>query len=407
VVNAAVTARPPAIVVGAGPVGLIAALGLARQGIPVIVLEAEAELTRDLRAGTFHPPTLEMMAPLGITEPLLALGIRVPHWQIRDRRAGTVVQFDLGLLADDTPYPFRLHCEQHKLTPIARDLLAQLPGTEIRFGCRFVAATQSAAGVTVTVATRDGTAEIAGSYLIGADGGRSAVRKALDIEFEGFTWPERFLVVSTRYDLAPHGFTENAYVADPDEWVALFKMPDDGPPGLWRLAFPTDTALSEEAVLSDDFVEARMQGFLARPARYAIAYKGLYRVHQRVARTFRAGRCLLAGDAAHVNNPLGAMGLNSGIHDAVNLSAKLGALWRGERDDAALDHYDRQRRRIAIDTVQAITIRNKRLLEERDAAVRAARLDELRRTAADPRLAYEFLLKSSMIASVRQAAAIA
>jgi len=400
-------ARSPVIVVGAGPVGLVAALGLARQGIPVIVLEAEDGLTHDLRAGTFHPPTLEMMAPLGLTDPLLAMGIRVPLWQMRDRRAGIVAQFDLGLLAHDTPYPFRLHCEQHKLTPVARDLLALLPRTEIRFGCRLVDVAQNADGVVATVETPDGPAEIAGSYLIGADGGRSAARKALDITFEGFTWPERFLVVSTRYDLAPHGFTENAYVADPDEWVALFKMPDTGPPGLWRLAIPTDTALPEEVVLSDDFVEARMQGFLPRPERYEIAYKSIYRVHQRVARTFRAGRCLLAGDAAHVNNPLGAMGLNSGIHDAVNLSAKLGALWRGERGDAALDHYDRQRRLIAVDYVQAITIRNKRLLEERDDAVRAARLDELRRTAADPRLAHEFLLKSSMIASVHQADAIA
>ena len=348
-----------------------------------------------------------MMAPLGITEPMLAMGIRVPHWQIRDRRAGLVAQFDLGLLANDTPHPFRLHCEQHKLTPVARDLLAALPGTTIRFGCKFVDVAQDEDGVVATIETAGGTERLAGSYLIGADGGRSAVRKALGIEFEGFTWPERFLVVSTRYDLAPHGYTENAYVADPEEWVALFKMPDDGPPGLWRMAFPTDVALPEETVLSDDFVEARMQGFLPRPERYAIAYKSIYRVHQRVATTFRTGRCLLAGDAAHVNNPLGAMGLNSGIHDAVNLSEKLGALWRGARDDGALDHYDRQRRRIAIDTVQAITIRNKRLLEERDDRVRAQRLDEVRRTAADPKLAYEFLLKSSMIASVRQAAAIA
>jgi 3-(3-hydroxy-phenyl)propionate hydroxylase len=399
--------RQPVIVVGAGPVGLVCALGLARQSVPVIVLEAEPGLTHDLRAGTFHPPTLEMMAPLGLTDALLAIGIEVPQWQIRDRRAGVIAQFDLGLLAGDTPYPFRLHCEQHKLTPIARDRLMALPGTDIRFDHRVVEAQQTADGVVATVETPSGTAHIAGSYLIGADGGRSTVRRTLGAAFEGFTWPERFLVVSTQHDLAPHGFTANAYVADPEEWVALFKMPHDGPPGLWRLAFPTDTAVPEETVLSDDFVEARMQGFLPQSQRYAIAYKSIYRVHQRVATTFRTGRLLLAGDAAHVNNPLGAMGLNSGIHDAVNLAEKLGPVWHGARDDGALDHYDRQRRTIAIDYVQAITIRNKRLLEERDDAVRASRLDEMRRTAADPTLAYDFLLKSSMIASVREANAIA
>ncbi len=393
--------------VGAGPVGLVAALALARQGVTVTVLEAEPDLTHDLRAGTFHPPTLEMMAPLGITERLHAIGIEVPHWQIRDRQAGVVAQFDLGLLADDTPYPYRLHCEQHKLTPIVRDLLIGFPHAAIRFGCRFVDAHQSADGVTATVETSDGPERIEGAYLIGADGGRSAVRKAMGAEFEGFTWPERFLVVSTLYDLEPHGFTYNAYVADPEEWVALFKMPHHGPPGIWRLAFPTDTAIPEEAVLSEGFVEARMQGFLPRPERYEIAYKSTYRVHQRVAKSFRIGRLFLAGDAAHVNNPLGAMGLNSGIHDAVNLAAKLAPVWHGTADAALLDRYERQRRQINIDYVQAITIRNKRLLEERDPAVRAARLDEVRQTAADPKRAYEFLLRSSMIASVREADAIA
>ena len=106
------------IIAGAGPVGLLTALALARQDVPVLVLEAEPALTVDLRAGTFHPPSLEMMAPFGITEEMQKTGIRVPRWQIRDRREGVIVEWDLSMIADLTPYPYRLHLEQHRLTPM-------------------------------------------------------------------------------------------------------------------------------------------------------------------------------------------------------------------------------------------------------------------------------------------------
>jgi 3-(3-hydroxy-phenyl)propionate hydroxylase len=395
--------RGRVIVVGAGPVGLVVALALAQRGIAVTVVEAEPALTRDLRAGSFHPPTLEMLAPLGITERLLAIGIKVPRWQLRDRLAGIVAEWDLGLLRDETRHPYRLHIEQYKLTPIALELFAALGG-EVRFATRFIDARQDESEV--VVAAGDGEEELRAGWLVGADGGRSAVRKAMGVAFEGFTWPERFLVTSTRYDLAAHGFAPNAYVADPDEWAAVFKMPGDGPPGLWRIAFPIAEGIADETALSEAFVEKRLQGFLARPDRYDVPYKGIYKVHQRVAADFRRGRMLLAGDAAHVNNPLGAMGLNSGIHDAANLAPKLAAVIKDGAEVALLDRYTRQRRQTNIDYIQAQSIRNKRLLEERDPRVRAERLDEMRAIAADPERAYQFLLNSSMIASVRRAEAI-
>jgi 3-(3-hydroxy-phenyl)propionate hydroxylase len=403
-----VTTNDRIIVVGAGPVGLMAALALVRQGIPVLVIEAEPGLTHDLRAGSFHPPTLEMMTPYGITQRMHETGIVVPRWQVRDRHDGTVIEFDLGLLKDETPYPYRLHLEQHRLTPIILDLLRHNNFAEIRFGCRFVDLQQAGDRVDAVVERADGTREtLACRYLIGADGGRSAVRKSIDMAFEGFTWPERFLVVSTTYDLAAHGFASNAYVADPDEWVALFKMPGEGPPGLWRLAFPTNPDEPDESLLAVDAIEDRLQRFLPRPERYPVMYKSFYRVHQRVAADFRRNRVLLAGDAAHVNNPLGAFGLNSGIHDAINLTEKLGRVWRREADDTALDHYVRQRRTVTVEQVQAMSIRNKRLLEERDPEIRRQHLDEMRRTAESPELARKFLLGSSMIAGVRRASAIA
>jgi 3-(3-hydroxy-phenyl)propionate hydroxylase len=394
------------LIVGAGPVGLVTALGLAAQGIKVTVIEREPALTTDLRAGTFHPPTLELMAPLGITERFLKIGLEVPRWQIRDRHAGVVAEFDLGRIADVTPYPYRFHCEQFKLTPIAAELLRTYPHAEIRFATDFETATQTADGVIATVNTGNGREEIRAAYLVGADGGRSVVRKAMGVEFPGYTWPERFLVAGTRFDLAPHGFTPNAYIADPVAFCAIFKMPYDKPPGLWRILFPTDAEVPEEQVLAAENVERLLQGLLPQPEPYEIVHKSTYRVHQRVASSFRVGRMMLAGDAAHLNNPLGAMGLNSGIHDACNLYPKLASVMRGEAEDAVLDLYARQRRTITIEFVQEISTRNKRLLEERDPQVRAQRLDELRRTVADPKLCREFLLKSSMIASLERAATI-
>lgn len=393
----------PVVVAGGGPVGLVTTLALARQGVDVILLEGEESIPRDLRAGTFHPPTVEMLDALGLGEALLKEGIKVPEWQIRDRRHGVVAQFDLGIISDQTRYPFRLHCEQHKLSHIAYEALQQYPNARVLFSHRCTGFAQDADGVTVNVETPVGTEEIRASYLVGADGVRSTVRKGMDIEFEGFTWPERFLVFATPYDLREQGFTGNAYIADPDEWCAIFIQPHQGPPGIWRIAFPTLPEMDEEQILSDEFVQSRIQGFLSPDQTYDIAYRSVYRVHQRVASTFRVGRVLLAGDSAHVNNPLGGMGLNSGIHDAVNLTEKLVAVLADPQRGDDLDLYVRQRQQTNIEYVQAITIRNKRLLEERDPDIRRKHLDEMRDIAADKDQARAYLLNSSMIASVRRA----
>jgi 3-(3-hydroxy-phenyl)propionate hydroxylase len=394
--------RHPVIIAGAGPTGLMCALALTRQGIPVALFEAEPTLTLDLRAGVFHPPTLEMMAPYGITARMLETGIKVRYWQIRNRPGDLIAEFDLNLLADETPYPFRLHLEQHKLTPIQLDILKAEGGAEVHFGHRVTGFTQNADSVSVTVENEDGTRTIDASWLVGADGGRSVVRKETGVAFEGFTWPGLFVVVSTPHDFARHGFALNCYIADPVEWGALFKAPDNGPPGLWRLAFPTNAEESDE-VLRPERVEAVLQHVVAKLEPYEVRYKSAYRVHQRVAADFRVGRVLLAGDAAHLNNPLGGFGLNGGIHDAVNLCDKLGRLWRGEGGPELLDRYVRQRRAATIEQVQAMSIRNKQMLEERDPALLRARLQEMMAVARDPVRAKQHLLHTSMISGVRRA----
>jgi 3-(3-hydroxy-phenyl)propionate hydroxylase len=397
----------PVVVAGAGPTGLMCALALGRQGIPVIVLESEPALTHDLRAGTFHPPTLELMAPYGITARMHETGLRVRHWQIRDLRGEFVAQFDLGLIADLTPYPYRLHLEQHRLTPIQLDILRRETNAEVRFGHQLTGFMQHADRVDIEL-TVDGRAEtIAASWLIGADGGRSTVRKVLDIEFEGFTWPEQFVVASTHYDYAQHGFAMNSYISDPVNWAAVFKMPHEGPPGIWRAVFPGASGLSDEELLAPEAIEPAMQTIVPRACAYEIRYKSVYRVHQRVAKNFRVGRVLIAGDAAHLNNPMGGLGLNSGIHDAINLADKLGRVWRGEADDALLDQYVRQRRSATVEQVQAMSIRNKRLLEERDPNVQRERLSELIATAGDVQRARKYLLESSMIAGLKRANEVA
>jgi 3-(3-hydroxy-phenyl)propionate hydroxylase len=397
------SAKLPVVIAGAGPTGLMCALALARQGVPVVVCEAEPSLTHDLRAGTFHPPTLEMMAPYGVTARMHEHGLQVRRWQIRSRRGGLVAEFDLGLLAELTPYPYRLHLEQHRLTPIQLDVLRREASAEVHFGHRITAFEHKARSVLVRFESEGIPGKLEASWLIGADGGRSTIRKLMAVEFEGFTWPEQFLVVSTPHDLARYGFTMNAYVADPVEWAAVFKMPDAGPPGLWRLAFPCDPGLPDDALLDPASVQRRMQGFQPIGADYEIRYQSIYRVHQRVAAEWRNARVLLAGDAAHLNNPLGGFGLNSGIHDAVNLADKLARVWHGKDDETLLDDYVRERRAATIEHVQAMSIRNKRLLEERDPAVQRNRMEELVAIAGDAQRARQYLLESSMIAGLRKA----
>ena len=395
------------LIVGAGPVGLICALSLAGRGIPVLVLEAYDELFMDLRAGSFHPPSLEVLEPIGVTSRLLEMGIPVRRWQWRDRTDGVVGTFELELLSDETPYPYRLHLEQHKLTPLLMEMLRPFPHAEVKFSRRVTEVTENNDRVVVTAQGPDGVETYDGAWVIGCDGGGSVVRKCAGIEFTGFTYPERFALISTPYDLGQHGFSDTAYISHPVEWCAVFRLPHEGPPGMWRFLYGCRADQSEEVELSDDVVEQRLQSVAPKPGRYETIHKTIYRVHQRVAETFRKGRTLLAGDAAHLNNPIGGFGLNSGVQDAMNLTDKLVAVLHGEVDDSVLDRYSRQRRTATVEYIQEQSIRNKRLLEETDPAVRRERLEDMRRASTDSVRAKEIVMRSSMIASMRRANAIA
>ena len=398
------------IVIGAGPVGLCLSLALAQQGIPVCLIEALGDhnfLEQVPRAGTNHPATLELFARIGLYDKLEPRGIIAPLFHYWDRHESKLVaEFDHAHLKDDTRFPYVLQCERIKIVEEALKLVKAHPGIELRLSTEFMAFSQTADGVTVQVTNSAGESEaISGSYLVSAEGARSIVRKDLDIEFEGFTYPDRTLNIEVAYDFRQHGYTERNYISDPDEWSNLFHW--KGPPDRWRVHFPTAPDADETALTQPDALQARLQRFLPIGKGFDIVGSNLYVVHQRVAKKFRAGRAILAGDSAHVNSPIGAMGMNSGIHDAFNLAEKLVSILRGEADADILDRYERQRRHVALQHTQAQTMRNKRLLTEKDPAVRRKNHDELRRTAEDPKLARAFLLRSSLIESLREAEQIA
>jgi 3-(3-hydroxy-phenyl)propionate hydroxylase len=389
------------IIVGAGPVGLTAALALHRRGIPTMLLAAEPELVMELRGSTFHPPTLDLLDEFDLVPRMIEVGLKAPTWQFRDRETGPVATFDLALLAGDTNHPYRVQCEQWKLMRFLEEKLRK-EGVDLRFGHEVTAVRQDDDGVTVTAATSSGPVELAGRYVMAADGARSAVRRSLGIEFEGFTYAELFLIASTDFPFE-NTLTDIAYVnyiADPLEWLVLLRVP-----GLWRVLVPAPENSDRDKLVSDDNLQAMLQRVVPRSEPYKIAHRSIYHVHQRVAKSFRHGRVLLAGDAAHVNNPLGGMGMNGGIQDAFNLADKLKAIWAGA-DDRLLDRYDRQRRTVAVEAVQQQTHRNQQIISERDPETRKKSLDAMRKVAADKTSAREYMLRSSMIASMRRAAEI-
>ncbi len=391
------------IVIGGGPVGAMAALMLAQAGVPALLLEAEAGVVIDYRASTFHPPTLELLEPTGATTALLAMGLQAPTMQYRDRRLGKIAEFDLALLRKDTAYPFRLQCEQFKLVDWAYRALAEAPAATLRFRHRVIGIAQDDDSVSVTAETPDGPVTLTADYAIACDGGRSFVRKQLGIDFPGWTHPESFLVSGVPFDFraAMPDLCSVNYTADPDEWYFLLQIPD-----LWRVVMPVAPTVDAVDAASDAYIQRTLQGLLPRAEPYEIAVRAIYRVSQRVAETYRRGRVFLAGDAAHINNPLGGMGLNGGLHDAVDLTRRLADVWHGRADTGVLDGYEPRRKPEAVNAINAVTERNKRLLEERDPEVRARNLAEWRRMAADPALAYQHLLQTSMIASLRRSGMI-
>ena len=387
-----------AVIIGAGPAGLVCALHLAKAGLTAKVLEAESEIPPNLRGSTFHPSSLDLLEEaFGAATPLIEQGVVAPTVQYRRHGIGPIAEFDFADIKDETVHAFRVQAEQFKLCYILRDMLADYPNVEIVYNARATAVRQDGNRATVTI--NDGEKEFTGKYVVGADGANSIVRRTLDIPFDGFTWSERFLVVTVPFDFkaAFPGLSSVSYVADPQEWYFLLEIPG----GKWRVMFPTRAEEKDGDIVTDRRVQERLARVYDKGSPYEVVHRTLYNVHQRVAETYRVGRLVITGDAAHINNPLGGMGMNGGIHDSFNLAEKLIPVLKGEADASLLDNYTEERRGVAMTYVQKYSIQNKKDLESATAEDREAFDTRLKEAASDLAKRRELLLRLSMWSSLR------
>ena len=386
----------PVLIIGAGPVGLTLAWRLVEAGIEVQVFEAEPTIPQQLRASTFHPPTLDFFQASGITDELIQQGRITPTWQIRMHETGEKAEFDLTVLSEDTSHPYRLQCHQANLS---QALLSRLPADVVNFSSSVEDVGQEHNQVWL----RYGEDIIKGSILIGCDGARSIVRQAIGGEFEGGTYPENTILVTT--DFPFENYLEDLsgvnYIWKTGGTYSLLRLPD-----VWRISLHPKPGQTPEQALEDDSIRAQTREIIPEAPDLNILEKRIYRVHHRVAQHYRNQRLFLAGDAAHLNSPKGGMGLNGGIHDAFLLADLLIAVHNGDTDPDSLDRYQRQRQPIARDEIVAQADNNRARMNTTDQQQRLAHLRSLQAIAADAEKSREFLLKSSMISGLRRAASL-
>lgn len=386
------------LIVGAGPVGLTTAALLEKRGMRVLVVEQASTIDMAPKASTIHGPTLELLEHLDVTEHLLSRGLVADTYQHRDRQRGIVAEFDFSVLKNDTKYPFRLQCEQQRLSEALLQRMESMDRVSIAFDTTLVSFSDVGGGVIATLEGPGGERTVGARFLLGTDGASSTVRSQLGIEFEGSTYVDRYLVY-----LTDHAFENDItnlclvnYISDPEQFVVLLRAPAS-----WRVLFRTDETMTDEQANDPEMIEALLQGVVAKPEPYGILHTQLYRIHQRVAVEFRRGNVMLLGDAAHINSPIGGMGMNNGIHDAFDLARTLPGVMVGDLPDTALDEWALRRRTVAREFVRVITDRNAKALAEKDEASRLAHQAELAAIASDPVRCRDYLLASSMINAVQ------
>lgn len=387
------------IVIGGGPVGTTTALKLANAGMSILILEEREFLGSERRATTFHPPTLEMLDELGLADQLIDEGIVCTSYQFRDAKEGLIVDLDFNVLQDETRYPFRLQVEQSRLTRLALEALESHEKVIVASSSPVSRVEKTAGGVRVHVESGPMSGVHTAPLVIGADGSKSVVRESLGIGFNGLTYPERYLVISTTlplHEIFPDISNVN-YVTDPVDWHVMLRNPSG-----WRVLFPTQfDGTSDEELLSEENVMRNLRRVVPDADGYPVAHVTLYQIHRKVADTFRDGSVFLVGDAAHVNNPLGGMGMNSGIHDGIQLAEVLIDQFNGHEVNDALDAWATRRRNVALDYVGKETDANWSALREPDQEARARQKDYWVSLSDDEDARREFLRVSSMLSSIR------
>ncbi|MFF3505528.1 FAD-dependent oxidoreductase [Streptomyces sp. NPDC003247] len=382
------------IVVGAGPVGLAVALGLARSGVSTVVLDKAGELNTAPRAMAYLHPVLPGLEALGVLDDLRKLGHEGPGINFIDHATGEHLPQNLDVLVGHFPHPYALQLGQGD---VGRTLLEHTSalGVEVRWSTEVTDVVQDDEGVTVTCAGPEGPQSVRGRWAVAADGASSTIReKLLKLPYDGFTWPDRFVSTNIHYDFAAHGLPSANWRIDGELGAIIARIDRTG---LWRYTF------RESADLPVEGLEERIHKHFERGlfgGDYELVQFAPYRMHQRCADDFRHGRILLAGDAAHITNPVGGLGLTGGLLDAFVLYEALAATVRGLTSDAVLDEYAAKRRTVWTDIVSPTASGLKRLVfdtpvgEARDQA-----LAGLRATADDPDLRRENLLAQCAIAT--------
>ena len=368
------------IVVGAGPVGFLTALGLARKGIRVTLLEAESGINSSPRAAIYFPTTSEILDKLGVLDDAEALGLPSTRFSLRVPGMNEIIYSDLSTnMPPGTKYDHNLHLGQHLLAGLIHQHLKRLPNAQVLWNHKVVGLSQDENGIVLGVETPDGTRELKADWVVGTDGARSSVRSLLGLPFEGFTWPDRFVATNVEFDFEKYGFERANMICDPVHWGVVARL---GRENLWRVTFGEDATLAEEDVYAR--IPSHYAAIFPGDDPYRIAAWSPYRVQERCAPAFRVGRALLAGDAAHACNPCGGMGLTTGVIDADALIQVLGAVIEGRADESVLDFYADERRRVFREVTTNLATNYKRMMSEKDPARRKADVDGFRANIENP-----------------------